>query len=211
MARLCATLIGDVVASRTASDRAALHDAVEAAIAEINATCSPTVALRITVGDEYQGCFATVGLAARATLRLRLALAPGFEVRHGIGWGTVRTLAEEPRVEDGPGWWVAREAIEHVAHAQTRAASRTLRTAYRRDGEDGPDPDLVNAVLVGRDELLAGTDERSVSVLSGMLEDMSQQEIAQRLGVSASAVSQRVRRDGLAALVTMDRLLGGSR
>jgi predicted transcriptional regulator len=66
----------------------------------------------------------------------------------------------------------------------------------------------VNAALVGRDELLAGLDARSLSVLDGMLQGMSQQQIAQHVGVTPSAVSQRVRRDGLAAVVTIDELLG---
>ena len=37
-----------------------------------------------------------------------LALLPVVDVRHGIGWGPVSVLGEEPRVEDGPGWWAAR-------------------------------------------------------------------------------------------------------
>jgi hypothetical protein len=201
-----ATLIGDVVASRGAYDRAALHAALTGALERINVDLRPSTPLRVTVGDEYQGCFATLGDALRATLLLRVGLgtdAAAVDVRHGVGWGEVTILSRRPRVEDGPGWWAAREAIEAVAHAQTRAASRSLRTAYR-----GPGPAAVNAALVGRDQLLAGLDARSLSVLDGMLRGMSQQQIAQHLGVTPSAVSQRVRRDGLAAVVTIDELFG---
>lgn len=196
-------LIGDAVSSRAAADRVALHAALEAALAEANERLSPATPLRLTVGDEYQGCFATRGAALQATLLLRLRLSPVVGVRHGVGWGEVTVLAEEPRVEDGPAWWAAREAIESVKLAEGRAASRLLRTAFR-----GPDAELVNAALVGRDELLGHLDERSMSVLSGMLEAMSQQDIADRLEVSPSAVSQRVRRDGLAAILRIDELLG---
>lgn len=199
-----ATLIGDVVASRGTRDRAALHAALTRALERVNTDLRPATPLRITVGDEYQGCFATLGDALRATLRLRIELgADAVDVRHGVGWGEVAVLSRRPRVEDGPGWWAAREAVDAVAHAQARAASRSLRTTYR-----GPEPAAVNAALVGRDELLAGLDARSLSVLDGMLRGMSQQQIAQRLGVTPSAVSQRVRRDGLAAVVTIDELLG---
>lgn len=199
-----ATLIGDVVSSRAARDRGALHAALADAVARVNEGLAPVTPLRITVGDEYQGCFATRGQALRATLRLRLELAEHADVRHGIGWGDVTVLGESPRVEDGPGWWSAREAIESVEQAQARAVSRRLRTAYR-----GPDAAVVNAALVGRDELLGDLDARSLSVLSGMLAGMSQQQIADRLEVSPSAVSQRVRRDGLGAILSIDDLLGG--
>jgi hypothetical protein len=199
-----ATLIGDVVASRGTRDRAGLHAALSRVLERVNADLRPATPLRITVGDEYQGCFATLGDALRATLRLRVGLAAdAVDVRHGLGWGEVTVLSRRPRVEDGPGWWAAREAVDAVAHAQTRAASRSLRTTYR-----GPASPAVNAALVGRDELLAGLDARSLSVLDGMLQGMSQQQIAQHVGVTPSAVSQRVRRDGLAAVVTIDELLG---
>ena len=47
-----------------------------------------------------------------------------------------------------------------------------------------------------------------MSVLSGMVGGMSQQQIADDLGISPSAVSQRVRRDGLGAILAIDELLG---
>jgi len=205
-----ATLIGDVVGSRRAGDRAVVHRALAEAVAAVNAAFAPATPLRITIGDEYQGAFASVGDALQASLRLHVALrADGVDVRHGLGWGPVTVLTAEPRVEDGPGWWAAREAIETVAAAQRQAASRRLRTAYRRaEGVDGPDPAAVNAALVGRDELVGGVDDRGLSVVSGMLAGMSQAQISAQLGISASAVSQRVRREGIGALVRVDRLLG---
>src|SRR5687768_7521350 len=111
---LLAAVIGDVVRSRRSPDRGALHTRLAAVLAEANAALDPVTPLRVTVGDEYQGGFASVTDAVRATLRLRLALAPDIDVRHGIGWGEVTVLQEQPRVEDGPGWWSAREAVRAV-------------------------------------------------------------------------------------------------
>ncbi len=119
---LMAALLGDLVGSRRSEDRVDLHARVQRALAEANELLSPVVPLRLTVGDEYQGGFATVGEAVRATLRLRLALAA--DVRHGIGWGAADLLQDEPRVEDGPAWWVARDAIVAVEEEATRPATR---------------------------------------------------------------------------------------
>ena len=191
-----ATVLGDLVASRTRSDRAALHGRFAAALEQINADLEPVVPLRIQVGDEFQGRFATRGAAFGAVLRLRLLLAPDVECRYGVGWGPLTVLDRRTGVEDGPGWWLARDAIDAVH------ASRERRTAYR-----GPDQELIEAVLLGRDALLARLDARSVRILQGLLDGVSQRDLAEELGVSASAISQRVRHDDLAALAAQDALL----
>ena len=204
---LMAALLGDLVGSRRSEDRADLHARVQRALAEANTRLSPLVPLRLTVGDEYQGGFATVGEAVRATLRLRLALAA--DVRHGIGWGGAELLQDDPRVEDGPAWWVARDAIVAVEEEAARPASRWRRTSYRRaEGADGPDPATLEAMLILRDRAVADLDDRGLHLLRGLLDGRTQRDLADDLGISASAVSQRVRADGLAAIVAADDALG---
>lgn len=202
-------VIGDVVGSRRVSDRAALHREIARALAEVNATFSGD--LRLTVGDEYQGTFGSLGDALRATLALRLALLPRADVRHGIGLGPVEVLDVGTRIEDGPGWWAARAAIDAAEAAQGRPATRSSRTAYRRapDQHDGPEPALVDAALLGRDEVVGRLSERGLSVLRGLMAGRKQREIAESEGISTSAVSQRVRHDGLGIVVAMDELMGG--
>lgn len=205
-----AVLIGDLVGSRTSADRRALHATLSEALAEINGLLAPPVPLRVTVGDEFQGAFARVGDALVASLLLRLALLPEQDVRHGVGWGGSEVLAESPRVEDGPAWWAARDAIVAVEEGESRTATRGVRTAYRRvEGVAGPDPAAVNAALMLRDRLVSGLSARSLSVLRGLLAGRTQGEVAEQEGVSASAVSQRVRHDGLGVLLAAHELLGG--
>ena len=206
-ASLMATLIGDLVGSRSSLDRAALHDRFAEVLRQANTDLRPVVPLRITAGDEFQGGFATVGAAVHASLWLRLALLPD-DLRHGIGWGEVSVLAQEPRVEDGPGWWAARAAIEAAELDATRAATRHVRTAYRRyEGVDGPDPRAVNAALLCRDQMVGSASERSIRLLRGALRGRTQAELATQEGISASAVSQRFRHDGLGVLIAADELL----
>lgn len=209
-AQSSATLIGDLVGSRDVGDRGGLHARLAGALAEINETFEPITPLRITVGDEYQGAFATVGAALKTSLRLRLALLPDFDVRQGLGWGPVQVLDPAPRVEDGPGWWAARDAISTVEAAEARSAGRHRRTAYApAPNAGGPDPAAIEALLLLLDSTLARQSARSLSVLRGLMAGRSQREIAERLGVSPSAISQRVRSDGLAALVAADQAMGG--
>jgi hypothetical protein len=204
------TIIGDLVGSRRTEDRVAVHATFERAVDAINQEYAPPVPLRIGTGDEFQGIFASLGAAITATLRLRLALLPEVDVRQGIGWGRVVVLSEEPRVEDGPGWWAARAAIEQVEDYERKAPARAVRTAYvAAEGEAGPDAALVNAALMTRDQIVTGLSERSMSVLDGLLRGRQQQEIADELGISASAVSQRVRADGIGVVMAADELLRG--
>lgn len=204
------TLIGDVIGSRGSDDRPGLHASLALAIERVNAQLDPATPLRVTVGDEYQGVFETLGDAVTASLLVRLALLPSHDVRHGIGRGAVEILAEDPRIEDGPGWWAARRAIERAAAAEGRPALRNLRTAYvAHEAAAANDEAAVNAALLLRDEQVSDLSERSLSVLGGLLAGRSQRDLAAELGVSPSAVSQRVRADGLGAIVAAHRLLGG--
>lgn len=202
------TVIGDLVGSRRSEDRAAMHERFARAVADANEAYAPPVPLRIGVGDEFQGIFASLGDAIAATLRLRMALLPRDDVRQGIGWGRVVVLSEQPRVEDGPGWWAARSAIEEVEGYERKAALRAVRTAYvAAETEQGPDQALVNAALMTRDQVVSGLSERSMSVLRGLLRGRQQQEIAADLGISPSAVSQRIRADGIGVVLATDEML----
>ncbi len=206
-----ATLIGDLIGSRLVVDRARLHAQFARALEVANEQHRPRQPLRITVGDEFQGTFDSVGQALRTAAWLRLELAP-VELRYGVGWGAVTELAAEPRVEDGPGWWAARDAIVAVEEQATRPGLRHARTAYRRAaGVGGPDPETLNAALLCRDHLVGSLSDRALRILRGLRDGQSQTAIAETEGISASAVSQRVRGDGLAVVLAAERLMEGIR
>jgi SatD family protein len=203
-----AALIGDLVGSRTATDRERLHRTLAAALDATNAELEPLGALRIIAGDEFQATYVHLGTALRAAWRLRWALAGETDLRFGVGWGHVRVLDAETGVEDGPGWWAARAAVEWAEDQAARPGTRHLRTAYRRaDGVAGPDPGPVNAALVCRDHMVGSLSERSRRILGRLVAGEPQAAIADDEGISASAVSQRVRGDGLAVVVAAQELL----
>jgi hypothetical protein len=190
-----ATLIGDVVGSRTVADRSAQHRALNRTLRDIAADAIDPPAF--TVGDEFQGSYPTVGAAIDAALSLRLAVAPDIDVRFGIGWGAVMMLDASTGIQDGPGWWAAREAIEWTATAQRQPGLALVRTSFRVNGQTQPDVDAINAALLCRDHLIGSLDDRSLRILKGLLSSRTKKDIAVAEGISASAVSQRAGRDGL--------------
>src|SRR6478736_1491166 len=141
-----ATLIGDIVGSRRVADRGAAHLALNSALRDVASSAIDPPAF--TVGDEFQGSYPTVGAAIDAALKLRLAVAPGIDVRFGIGWGAVTMLDAKARIQDGPGWWAAREAIEWTASAQRQPGLALVRTSFRVAGEPRSDVDAINAALI---------------------------------------------------------------
>lgn len=200
-----ATLIGDVVGSRRVADRSAVHRTVNQALRDIAADAIDPPAF--TVGDEFQGSYPTVGGAIDAALTVRLAIAPAIDVRFGIGWGSVAVLDAESGIQDGPGWWAAREAIEWTSAAQRQPGLALVRMSFRIGGEAREDADAVNAALLCRDHLLGSLDERSIRIVKGLLTNRTKKDIAADEAISASAVSQRAGRDGLDLIVVASRYL----
>lgn len=193
-------VIGDLVGSRRLPDRGAAQRAVGDALALVNNALSPAQPFEATVGDEFQGATDQLADAVLASLLVRLHLLPAIDVRCGIGHGevVVHDASRRPLLQDGPGWWAARDALD--ALGASRAAGR--RTWYV-----GPDAGRVTAFLLTRDALVDRLNERGLRVLRGALEGRTQRELAAAEGVSASAISQQFAR-GVGALRDAHRRFG---
>lgn len=204
-------VIGDVVSSRSVPDRAGLHRRLDTALADLNVATGPVGALRITVGDEFQGSWATLAEAVDAVLRLRLALSPQVDTRYGIGVGAAGLLDPDRRIEYGSAWWAARSAIDEVKRRAARSRTPWARTrlAFAEPSPDGSDR-VLNLGLGGLDHLLGQLDEVSWTLLRGAVAGRTQTEMAAELGMTQSAVSQRMTGKGLWFLIDAHRELVGA-
>jgi hypothetical protein len=180
------TVIGDLVGSRTVPDRTAVQQALQDAVTAVNHAVPVAQPFEPTVGDEYQGACHRLPDAVLAALLVRLQLLPLVDVRCGIGFGsvTVHDADRTPLLQDGPGWWAARDAIESLDGRRD-----TLRTWFA-----GPDDGLVNAYLLCRDSLVDRLNERGLRILRLALLGHPQKEIAELEGIWPSAVSQQFTR-----------------
>src|SRR6478752_7087691 len=116
--------IADIVGSRRLADRGAAQRAIDTAIAAIEEQLPLALEpLRPTVGDELQGVYGSLDDALASLLLVQLALPDGVECRFGLGIGAVDGFeSASGRLQDGPGWWAARAAIDTVHAKQQRAA-----------------------------------------------------------------------------------------
>ena len=201
-------LIGDIVRSRTHQDRQALHDALEQALAHANAAVPVDDPAVITLGDEFQGVYPTLGAALRASFLLRARLYPRADVRFGLGRGAVSTLDPVRGIHDGPAYWAARDAIVLTEERAGRAQTRSSRTAYVAPDEPPEQVAAVQAALDCLDFMVGSLSTTSREILGGLMDGRAQHELADRVGISASAVSQRVRRDGIGVALEAMATLG---
>ena len=74
----------------------------------------------------------------------------------------------------------------------------------------GGEVDAVNAALLCQDHLVGSLSDRSIRLLRGLMDPLTtQSELAAREGISPSAVSQRVRADGIGVVLAAHELLRG--
>lgn len=213
-----AAVLVDLVASRDHPDRAGLQEAVADAAARVNAVEPCLEPLTATVGDELQGTYPTLSAAIRAVARFRLELIGTVDVRAGIGWGDIEIHDPDraPFGQDGSAWWSAREALDALGEARSRAGHVRLGasfaddgavTATARGGLPPPRPPDVDAVSFVRshltllDHALDRLDAVEARIVLGDLDGRATDEIAETVGISGSGVSQRRRRNGLRAIV----------
>ncbi|HLF43589.1 MAG TPA: SatD family protein [Acidimicrobiia bacterium] len=192
-----AALIGDLVGSRRSQDRAELQRQMFKVFADVHRLVGgdPT----FTIGDEFQARYPTMGQALEASLQLHLRASALNRLRIGIGWGELvaEDPARSPFGQDGPCWWRARDAIESIERS-SKGRPRLLRTAVR--SETALDP-LFNGYLSLRDALIGGMDEVDIEIAIGLLDGVTQTEVAKRLGLNKSSVSRRAGAHGILALV----------
>ena len=200
-------LIGDIVESRRTGDRQALHDTVTMVLASVNADHPVLDPVVITLGDEFQGVYATLGDALTAAFHIRAGLRP-HDVRFGLGRGDIQALDRERGIHDGPAYWAARDAIVEAQRLAGKAALRTTRTVYHSPQDEPALVAAVNAALTALDHILGSLSPVSWRILGGRLEGLTQKDIAAREGITPSAVSQRVRSDGIGVAMETMRMLG---
>lgn len=198
-------VIADIVRSRSHADRSRLQEQIEAVLLDAEEAAEAHEPFTATVGDEFQAVYGSLPAALAATLHIMLALPSGTSLRFGLGLGGVTPVDSRTStaIQDGPGWWRAREALVRAEEAE---AHRPSRHTWLR----GPDPAqeaTVNAYLLLRDMLIDGMNDRTRSYARGAAQGKPQAAIAEAHGVSQSAVSQALRRSGASELLEGMRLL----
>ncbi len=107
-------------------------------------------------------------------------------------------------LQDGPGWWAAREAIETVHAKQQRAAPSARTWVVASPDEDAGVHTAVrhaNAYLLARDQIVGAMNERTRRLTIGRCLGVTQRDLAKAEGVTQPAVSQSLANAGASAVI----------
>lgn len=201
-------VIADIVSSRELDDRRTAQRAIESAFAQVvdilPAHARPVRPFAAVVGDEFQGAFSTLRAALAATLLVRLALPAGLDLRFGLGLGEVEEIpSTSGSLSEGPGWWAARAAIEHVEEIARREApqARTWVAAAEHAAGAADLVRIANAAALARDRVVGRWSDRVRALVCGRIAGVTQGELAQSQGISQSAVSQTLAAAGATTII----------
>ena len=201
-------VIVDLVDSKRVVDRRAVQEEVLRAFALADKHVNVGEPLRATVGDEFQAVYPTLVAALEVTLLARLMLPEGVDCRFGMGRGEIVDVGDGVGgvIQDGSGWWLARNAIDE-AHRREDSRTPSLRGWFRAEGDNSALEALVNSYLLSRDHIVGAMTQRARRLTVGTMLGRLQGELADEEGISQSAVSQALRRSGGGSLAAaMDEL-----
>lgn len=195
-------MIGDIIGSRGLAPDA--RRAVQTRIARL---CGGGVGFRVSGGDEFEWALddAPTALDEALLLRARLAVPEGdaeaVTLRCAFGRGEVHVLDADPYGQDGPAYHRARAGMSETLRAPP-AGRRSGRDPFEPGAhqgarltsfDDGRSAPARDALLAHMDAIMARWTAAQWEAIAAALEGLTYEVAGERLGVSAQAVSNRVK------------------
>ena len=194
-------LIGDIIESKKIQDRAQVQQQLLRLMKELNwqyqdYLISP---FTVTTGDEFQALFSPNSYMFQIIDQLSVAFAP-YEIRFGIGVGEMITeINKEQSIgSDGPAYWLAREAINHIHDKNDYGINHI--SVFLADEKA---TQTINAILAACSFIQSKWTDIQYDVLKQLLaeniydETFSHKEMAKLLGITPSAFNKRIKASGL--------------
>ena len=191
----------EIIESKKIQDRAQVQQQLLRLMKELNwqyqdYLISP---FTVTTGDEFQALFSPNSYMFQIIDQLSVAFSP-YEIRFGIGVGEMVTeINKEQSIgSDGPAYWLAREAINHIHDKNDYGINHI--SVFLADEEVTW---TVNAMLAACSFIQSKWTEVQYDVLKQLLteniydETFSHKEIARLLGITPSAFNKRIKASGL--------------
>lgn len=184
--------IADLVRSRDIPDRAALQQRLGALLERLNTEHEADLVGRLVLvrGDEVQGLFRT----SKNIVALVDALATGLypeRVQCGLGYGPVATgLVDDPAQMDGPCFHLARQALDRAKKQNSWLVACGF----------GSEVDVTVSTLFRLMAAIRHGWTQRQNELTSLARTMRQKEMAARLDVSPSVISESLKASSFKAV-----------
>ena len=187
-------IIGDIRNSRNLEKRHLIQYQLRAVLNDINDSFKEDIAAKfmITLGDEFQGLLCTGEHVLQIIYKIQRAMYP-IQIRFGIGVGEITTDidAEMAIGADGPGYYMARKAIELLKQDELQRKKTVSDIRIEIDTDESEMCDMMNTVFMMLSVIERRWSERQREIIWDMERYQDgQKKCAQRLGIAQSSVNR---------------------
>lgn len=191
-------VIGDIKASRKLEHRGDVQKKLAAILDKINGDYASDIAakFKITLGDEFQGLLYCSSNVIKIIQFIEMEMYP-VQLRYGIGVGEITTDIDPdiPLGADGPAYYHARKAIDHLKEMEQKKKSMEADTWIELQEEEQDLQKLLNTLLSLTAALKRNWSDRQYEIIKDYIcHQDTQKNVAERLGITQSSVQK-----GLAA------------
>jgi hypothetical protein len=185
-------VIGDIRDSRKIENRSEAQKKLQRVLLSVNEKYTEDIASKftITLGDEFQGLFHSGHRVLQVISEIERALYPK-KIRFGIGIGVITTDIDPERAlgADGPGYYMARNAVDFLKENENRKQAALADIRLEADGDNDECVAMLNSVLSLMCAIKDSWSERQREIIWDMAEHMDNQtDVAARLGIRQPTV-----------------------
>jgi len=194
-------IIADMIGSRTLDARHDVQLRLVETLNQVNRDYEDQIAsnFTITLGDEFQGLLVNASKLLEIIEIIKAAMHP-VDLRFGIGIGEIST--EINRMQsigaDGPAYWFARSAIDHLKKENDYDVSRSqLQLSSKEDWVEVVNDSLKLCDYVESKWVKSQREFIDLSIMNyGFNLDFKQIEIAETFGMSVQMVNKKLQNTG---------------
>lgn len=209
-------VIGDIRNSKELADRNDVQEKLKQVLERINETYMKDISAKfmITLGDEFQGLLCGGNNILNIIMDIQMEMYP-VSIRFGVGVGEITTIinAEMAIGADGPGYYMARDAIEDLRHEELRNKSQSADIKIRIEDEEHQIEELLNTTFSLMNIIQNNwTNRQREIIVEYSRHGGSQSECAKRLGITQSSVQRSLNNGNYyaykKAIDTVNNILG---
>lgn len=189
-------IIGDIKDSKKLKNRKSIQEKLKNTLKTINEKYPKNIASKftITLGDEFQGLLFNGVKVIPIITEIEQEMYP-IEIRFGIGIGKISTFIDREIAigADGPGYYKAREALEHLKQSEQK--KQTAKADIRIEAAGGPHKalELINTIFSLMTAIKDSWSDRQRETIWNMQKYQdSQTKAATRLGITQPSVQKNL-------------------
>lgn len=186
-------IIGDIKDSKKIKDRNAVQKNLHSVLLDINEKYKKDIYSKftITLGDEFQGLLSDGVNTMNIITEIEQRMYP-VKLRFGVGIGAITTdiNTEIALGADGPGYYMARTAIEYIKSDEKKKQTNTADIRIEIDGNNET-AQILNTILSLMTVIKEGWSDRQREIIWDMLKFQdSQLNAAKRLNITQPSVQK---------------------